>query len=283
MNQEHLDFCNQNLQNRSFPGLNLNDANFGGADLRGCNFCHAQLQGANFVGAKFGQTPRVFIGFRITAFIVSFVTFPAISQMGFGVLGNTPEVPAWSYTQALVASLAISGLGASFRGIFHQKSILEHVITTLSGAASAALLGFYYGGIIQNNNPQVAVISAFTASMITAILCFTFTSGLMRVIVAVTGFISNYGLTFLISSLAFAYLSTQNYFLGSIWGIFTLILLALTMRSLNLAILEITTNGITRFRGANLENAKFDLNLNQKQVDFTLTQHEFENIENNAF
>jgi uncharacterized protein YjbI with pentapeptide repeats len=92
---------------------------------------------------------------------------------------------------------------------------------------------------------------------------------LMRVIVAVAGFICNYGLTFLISSLAFAYLSTQNYFLGSIWGIFTLILLALTMRSLNLAMLEITTTGITRFRGANLENAKFDSNLNRKQVDFT--------------
>ncbi|NJL64502.1 MAG: hypothetical protein HC903_25110 [Methylacidiphilales bacterium] len=48
-----------------------------------------------------------------------------------------------------------------------------------------------------------------------------------------------------------------------------MLLLALTMRSLNLAILEITTTGITRFRGANLENAKFDSNLNRKNVDFT--------------
>jgi uncharacterized protein YjbI with pentapeptide repeats len=269
MNSHDLDFCNQNLRNRSFTGLQLNDANFSGADLRGCNFCNAQLQRANFVRAKFGQSPRVFISLRITAFIVLFVVFPAISEMGFGVLGNTPEIPAWSYTQALVASLAISALGTGLRRIFPEKSNLENVITTISGVASAALIGFYYGGIMQNNNPQVAVISALIASIIAAILCFIFTNGLMRVTVAVAGFICSYGLAFLISSLAFTYLSTQNYLFGSIWGILTLILLALTMRSLNLAIQEITTTGITKFRGANLDNARFDSDLNQKEVDFT--------------
>ncbi|MBD2513862.1 pentapeptide repeat-containing protein [Nostoc sp. FACHB-973] len=269
MNSDDLNFCNQNLRNRSFAGLQLNDANFSGADVRGCNFSNAQLQRANFVRAKFGQSPRVFISLRITAFIVLFVVFPAISEMGFGVLGNTPEIPAWSYTQALVVSLAISGLGTGLRRIFAEKSKLENIMTTISGVASAALIGFYYGGIIQNNNPQVAVISAFIASIFGAILCLIFRNGLMRVTVAVAGFICSYGLAFLISSVAFAYLSTQNYLFGSIWGILTLILLALTMRSLNLAVQEITTTGITKFRGANLENARFDSDLNQKAVDFT--------------
>ncbi|MBD2411690.1 hypothetical protein FACHB389_23765 [Nostoc calcicola FACHB-389] len=269
MNSDDLDFCNQNLRNHSFTGLQLNDANFSGADVRGCNFCNAQLQRANFVRAKFGQSPTVFISLRITAFIVLFVVFPAISEMGFGVLGNTPEIPAWSYTQALVASLAISGLGAGLRRIFPEKSNLENLITTISGVASSALIGFYYGGIIENNNPQVAVISASIAAIIAAILCFIFTNGLMWVTVAVAGFICSYGLAFLISSLAFTYLSTKNYLFGSIWGVLTLILLALTMRSLNLAIQEITTTGITKFRGANLDNARFDSDLNQKEVDFT--------------
>jgi uncharacterized protein YjbI with pentapeptide repeats len=264
-----IDFCNQNLQNRSFPGLELNHANFSRADVRGCNFCHAQLQGANFLGAKFGQPPKVFISLRITGLIVLFATFTAISQMAFGVLGNTPETPAWSYTKALIASLLISGFGASLRRIFHQQSILEQLITTLSGTASAALLGFYYGGTIQNNNPEFAVISALITSIFAAVLCFIFTHGLVRVFVAVAGFISNYGLAFLSSSLAFAYLSTGNYLFGTVWSIITLLLLTLTMRSLNLAILEITTTGITRFRGANLDNAKFDSNLNRKKVDFT--------------
>ncbi|NJL64501.1 MAG: pentapeptide repeat-containing protein [Methylacidiphilales bacterium] len=169
-----IDFCNQNLHNRSFPGLELNHANFSGADVRGCNFCHAQLQGANFLGAKFGQPPRVFISLRISALVVLFATFTAISHMTFGVLGNTPEIPAWSYTKALIVSLVISGLGASLRRIFHQQSILEKLITTLSGTTSAALLGFYYGGTIQNNNLQIAAISALITSIIAAVLCFLF-------------------------------------------------------------------------------------------------------------
>jgi hypothetical protein len=165
--------------------------------------------------------------------------------------------------------LAISGIGASLRRVFTQKSSLENLITTLSGVASAALIGFYYGGILQNKNPQFAAISAIVSSIIAAILCFVFKNGLMRVIVAVAGVICNYSLAFLISSFAFAYLSTQNYLMGSIWGILTVILLAVTMRSLNLAIQEITTTGITNFRGANLENARFDSDMNQKKVDFT--------------
>lgn len=264
-----IDFCNQNLQNRSFTGLQLNDANFSGADVRGCDFRHAQLQRANFIGAKFGQSPRIFIQLVITAFIVLLIAFPAVSEMGFGVLGNTPEIPAWSYTQALVISLIISGISASLRRFFQQKSMLEHIITTISGVASAALMGFYYGGIWQNNNPQSAAISALIAAILMAILRLTFANGLMLVIIAVAGFICNYGLAFLISSLAFAYLSTQNYLIGSIWGTLTTILLALTMRSLNLAIAEITTTGITNFRGANLENAQFDLDLHPNKVDFT--------------
>jgi Pentapeptide repeats (8 copies) len=267
MDSDRLNFCHQNLQSHSFSGLQLNDANFGGADVRGCDFSHAQLQRANFIGAKFGQIPRVFIGLRITGLIILLITFPAISQMGFGVLGNTPETPTWSYIVALVISLAISGLGASFRRTFVDLPILERIITALSGTASAALIGFYYGGIIQNNNPQFAAISAFVASIFAAILCLKLRNYWILVMISVAGFICGYALSFIISSVAFAYLSTQNYIIGGIWGIVTVVLLSLTMRSLNLAIREITTNGITKFRGANIENAKFDPNLNHQLVD----------------
>lgn len=269
MDNDNFSFCHQNLQNQSFKAMQLHDANFSGADVRGCDFSHAQLQKANFVKAKFGQSPRIFLSLRITALIVLCLTFIAVSEMAFGVIGNTPEIPAWSYTKALVVSLAISGLGASFRRVFTQESSLEKLMITISGVASAALIGFYYGGILQNKNPQFAVISALVSSIIAAILCFVFKNALMRVIVAVAGFTCNYGLAFLISSVAFAYLSTQNYLMGSIWGILTVILLVVTMRSLNLAIQEITTNGITNFRGANLENARFDSDINHKKVDFT--------------
>ncbi|BAB77079.1 pentapeptide repeat-containing protein (plasmid) [Anabaena sp. FACHB-709] len=269
MDRDNFNFCHQNLQNRSFKAMQLHDANFSGADVRGCDFSHAQLQRANFVKAKFGQSSRIFMSLRITAFIVLCLTFVAVSEMAFGVIGNTPEIPAWSYTKALVVSLAISGLGASFRRVFNQESSLENLITTISGVSSAALIGCYYGGVLQNKNPQFAAISAIISSIVVAILCFVSKNDLMRVIVAVAGFVCNYGLAFLISSVAFAYLSTQNYLIGSIWGILTVILLTVTMRSLKLAIQEITANGITNFRGANLENARFDSDMDHKKVDFT--------------
>jgi hypothetical protein len=264
MDSDRLNFCHQNLQSHSFSRLQLNDANFSGADVRGCDFSYAQLQRANFIGAKFGQIPRVFIGLRITGLIILLIVFPAISQMGFGVLGNTPETPTWSYIVALVISLAISGIGASLRRIFIDLPILERVITTFSGIASAALIGFYYGGSLQNNNPQFAAISALIASITMAILCLKSRSYWILVMISVAGFICSYALTFLVSSVAFAHLSTQNYVIGGIWGILTVVLLGLTMRSLNLASREITTNGITKFKGANLDNAKFDPNFNHK-------------------
>jgi Pentapeptide repeats (8 copies) len=251
-----LNFTNQNLQNRSFEGLNLNGANFSGADIRGCNFNHAQLQGANFAETKIGQAPRVFISLLIIAFVVIIITFQAISQMSFGVLGRTPEESSWSYSVALFVSLGIAGLCASLVGIIQPS--MRQLLTIISGTASGALLGFYYGGSLQNN-PQVAIISAVAASLMMAFVCFKFRrSGFVRLLIVIAGCVANYGFAFLLSSLTFAFLSTQNIILGSILILFVLSATASTMFSLQLVIKQITSIGVTSFQGANLFNAKFD-------------------------
>ncbi len=264
----HLNFTNQNLQNRIFKGLDLRNANFSGADIRGCDFSNAQLQNTNFTKVKIGQPPRFLITLIFIAFLTAIIAFQAISQMSFGVLGRTPEESAWSYTVALFVSLGIAGIFAAIRGMIHRNEILQRIATTLLGATSGALLGFYYGGSSQNNNPQIAVMSSAIACLIMAIISFYITKPYMRVTVAALGFIAAYGFAFLIWSLAVAYLSTQNLILASILSIFALSAIVLTMFCLKLAIQEITTPRITSFRYADLTNAKLD-NINLKKADFT--------------
>jgi uncharacterized protein YjbI with pentapeptide repeats len=264
----HLKFTNQNLQNRIFKGLDLQNVNFTGADIRGCDFSNAQLQNANFTKVKVGQTPRFLMTLIFIALLTAIIAFPAISQMSFGVLGQTPEESAWSYTVALFVTLGIAGTFAAIRGIIHRNLLLQRIATTLSSASSGALLGFYYGGSSQNNNPQIAVISSAIASLITAIISFYITKPYMRVTVAALGFISAYGFAFLILSLALAYLSTQNLILGSISSIFASSAIVLTMFCLKLVIKEIITSRITSFRYADLTNAKLD-NINLRKADFT--------------
>lgn len=142
----HLNFSNQNLQNRIFKGLDLRNVNFSGADIRGCDFSNAKLQNANFTKVKIGQLPRFLITLIFIALLSAIIAFQAISQMSFGVLGRTPEESAWSYTVALFVSLGIAGICTAIRGMFHRNEILQRIATTLSGATSGALLGFYYGG-----------------------------------------------------------------------------------------------------------------------------------------
>lgn len=195
------------------------------------------------MGVKINQPSGVLIIVLITVITVTIATFKAVSQMSFGILGQTPEESAWSYTVALVISLAIAGLSSSFRGLIYNR-MLNRIVTTLSGTTSAALLGFYYGGSSQNNNFLIAIISAVIAALVGAIICIKFNQRPVRVAVAVAGGIANYGLAFLLSSLAFGYLSTQNIILGSLWSCVTLITIALTMYSFNLAIQEITRTNL---------------------------------------
>jgi Pentapeptide repeats (8 copies) len=260
-------FTNQNLQNRTFKGLDLRNANFGGADIRGCDFSYAQLQNANFTEVKVGQAPRFLIILIVVAFLNIIIAFPAVSQMSFGVLGRTPEESSWSYTVALFVSLGIAGTFAAIRGIIYRNLILQRIATILSGAASGALLGFYYGGSSQNNNPQIAVMSSAIAFLVMAIISFYITLPYVIVTVAALGFIAAYGFTFLILSLALAYLSTQNLILGIIFSFFALCAIAMTIFCLKLVIQEIATSGITSFRYADLTNAKLD-SIDFKKADF---------------
>lgn len=259
MANSQLNFANQDLRNCSFKGQNLNHADFSGADLRGCDFSYALLQGANFQGVRFGQSFRQLLMLIGVAAMVALLTFNAFSQMIFGALSKTPSDPSWSFVIALYVSLAISGTFGAARAIIGKKSaILGRITLIISGAASGALIGFFYGGITTNNNPKMAIVGAVLGGLIIAItLILHVGRRLMVVAVAVAGAVAGYGLAFLVGAIAIAYLSVQNLLWGMVWGTLSITYIALTMVSLNFTVTEIKAVG-TSFRGADLTNTKFD-------------------------
>lgn len=253
-----FNFANQDLRNRSFRGQNLNAADFSGCDIRGCDFGYALLQGANFTQVRMGQTPKYFILLTFIALIVAVVAINAVIRMIFGALGRTPAEPAWSFVFALYTSLGIAGVCSGLRVIISTQSIIWRIATTLSGAASGALLSFFYAGSSTDNNPKIAIAAAVVGGIVMAVISLLFRRGLVAVVVSTAGAVTGYGFAFFIGTLAIACFSTQNWILGILWASLSITYLWLTMNSLILGIQEIRQTGRTSFKGADLTNAKFE-------------------------
>jgi hypothetical protein len=253
-----LNFANQDLRNRSFKSQNLNGANFSGCDLRGCDFSHALLQGANFERVKTGQTPRQFIPSVVLAGAVALLSVDAFSKMIFGLLGRTPAEGGWSFVIALGVSLAISGTFSGLRVMMRPKSLARRIATIVSGAASAALLGFFYGGSTTDNNVQIAIAGAVLGGVLMALICLRVRRPIVSVAVAAAGAVAGYGFAFFIGATAIAYLSVQKFVWGVFWSALSLGYIGLTMNSLTLLVREIRQGCGTSFRRADLTNAKFD-------------------------
>jgi hypothetical protein len=253
-----LNFTNRDLRNRSFKGQNLNGADFSGCDIRGCDFSYALLQNANFERVSAGQTPRQFVTLVGVAAIVALLAADAFSQMIFGALGRTAAEPGWSFILALGISLAIAGAFAPAKVLLGNKSLAGRLASAVSGAASGALLGFFYAGSTTNNNPQIATIGAVLGGLVMAMAIFRWNRGGLAVAVAVAGAIAGYGFAFLIGATAIAFFSSQRWIMAAVWGTVSVSYMWLTLNSLALAVREMRSIGMTSFRGADLTNAKFD-------------------------
>ncbi|NEP12624.1 MAG: hypothetical protein F6K14_20935 [Symploca sp. SIO2C1] len=120
-----------------------------------------------------------------------------------------------------------------------SKSMVERVATTLSGAASGALLGFYYGGTTTNNNPKIAIAGAVFGAVVIAIAIILVRRRFVAVAVTVAGALAGYGFAFLIGAIAIAHLSAQRLLAGVIWGSLSVGYIWLTLNSLTLVVREI--------------------------------------------
>jgi hypothetical protein len=176
------------------------------------------------------------------AFVVAILSFHAASQMIFGVLGRTPEDLSWSYTVALVVGLLASSIALAI-GTFTPKNYLtSRIAIATSAAISGAWLGVYYGGILAGGkNPQIGGVVAVMTAVLMVVTNFYLRKRLMTIVITVMGTVATYGLAFLCSSAAFAFLSTDNFLWGSIWGIFCLGEIALTMVFLDFLVREIAS------------------------------------------
>ncbi|MEL6457080.1 MAG: pentapeptide repeat-containing protein [Cyanobacteria bacterium J06621_15] len=271
MNHQNLDFSKKNLKNRSFKGQNLNGANFSFSDIRGCNFSHTSLQEANFDNVKAGQTPQTLLFLITIAFISTIIFFHAVSQMVFGVIERTPESPVWVYAIALLISLAITGTASTVMSLVNRnnKKILYRILIIISGAASGAVLGFFYGGTAGGGkNPQIAIMSAILAGLIMAISSFSFQKGFITITLSIGGTVANYGFAFLAGTRAIAFLNTQNFFWGFCLSFITFIYIGFTLISLRYTLKGITNYSVTSFRYSNLTNASFN-NAKLGLSDFT--------------
>ena len=112
---------------------------------------------------------KLFLSILVAVFSTT-VAINAISPMLFGSMGKTTASTSWNYILALYIVLAlIAPLSVVGQSEFKHRAIscfAKHLTAILAGA----LLGFYYGGIRSNHNPQIALLSAIILGATMAIL-----------------------------------------------------------------------------------------------------------------
>ena len=261
-----LDFSNRDLRNRSFRGRDLSGADFRGADIRGCDFGHAQLVRANFERARTGQTRRqVFLPLGVAGGLALALAY-GLSHMVFGALGQTPEQPAWMSVVMLHIFSGVAGVSSASRALVGW-GVIGRAGLYLSGACSAALIGFFYLGSYFDQSLKAAIAGAVAGAGL-AIVLSLMAEKPMGVIVPAMGTMAAYGFSFLVWTAAIAHLSARQYIWGVGLGALSLVYVGFALCSLRAVGYGVSQLTGTSFRGANLTNAQIHQG-NLKNTDFS--------------
>jgi hypothetical protein len=173
---------------------------------------------------------------------VAFLSFPAASSLVFGMVGRVPEESGWSGTVASFAGLVLStvALGASM--LHPRKSLTSRISIAISAALSGSWLGFYYGDMVSGFKAQPpALIIAALSALLMAAMGFYWQIRLVTITITILGIIAAYGLAFMCSTAAFAFLSTDHFWEGCFWGGFSLIVIGSIVFLISLLTKEIKT------------------------------------------
>ncbi|MCC3408162.1 MAG: pentapeptide repeat-containing protein [Microcoleus sp. PH2017_10_PVI_O_A] len=251
-------FSNQVLCNRSFRGQVLNGADFGGADVRGCNFSNAQLEGANFIGAKMGLSGRQIGVLSGVAIAICLIVGDVVTRLILGTQGQIPESRSWPFVLLLYGVLSVAGMAGAIARTHPPRSKLGRFAGTISAILSGALLGFFYAGTATNNNSQAALVGMAIGGVLMFFVNSRIRRQFAKVAIAAAGSVATYGGAFLFSATASAFASTQKLFLGTCFGLLSLLYLWFAFVSFSAIVREIANAEGTSFRGANLTGAKFD-------------------------
>ncbi|MDJ0576616.1 MAG: hypothetical protein QNJ65_15785 [Xenococcaceae cyanobacterium MO_234.B1] len=171
----------------------------------------------------------------IVAVLVSILAFDAIANMVLGSLGKTPETSEWNYILILYIFLATIGVIAVASNIKTQLKLFNRfqpLVPILSATLNCALLGFYYGGSMTNNNPQVGIITAIALGMIGTILSLK-QQQIIIILTAPIATIAAYGFAFYAGTNAIALFNVSKLLGGILWGIICLIYIGITITNLS--------------------------------------------------
>jgi len=253
-------FSNQILRNRSFQGQVLNGADFSGADIRGCNFRNAQLAGANFIGAKIGLSRRQIAVLSAGAIAICLVVGDVLTRLILGAQGQVPGSGSWPFVLLLYGVLSAAGFASAIASKQPKTSKAGRLARTISAILSGALLGFFYAGTATNNNSQAAIAGMAIGGVLMFFVSSRIRGQFAQVAIASAGSVATYAAAFLCSATASAFLSTHKLFWGMCFGLLSLLYLWFAFVSFSAIVREIGNAEGTSFRGANLADAKFDIN-----------------------
>ena len=169
----------------------------------------------------------------IAVAITSWWAFNAISIMLFGSLGTTPKNSDWNYILLLYVFIATIGIVAFIANIKSRLKIwktFSFVAAVLSVTLSFALLGFYYGGSLSDNNPQIATITAIVLGTLGTILALKKNQIVLAASMTVAT-IAAYGFAFYAGTNAVAYFSVSKLFGGIVWSMVCLLYIGLTINN----------------------------------------------------
>lgn len=183
---------------------------------------------ANFSN-NFFQRDRV-IASPFIASMLGIFFIHGITEMLFGVMGTTQASKGWSYTIALFSFLCLGG--SSLGVVFLTRSRKWQLFGCLVSAFfSGALLGFYYGGIFSQGDPQNAMISAIVTAL--TMCCLTwFLPQFFALTTTVWGGICAYAFALVAGVYSVSAIAVKVWFPGIIWGIACCSFLIVTLGTL---------------------------------------------------
>jgi hypothetical protein len=165
------------------------------------------------------------------AVAVATIAVQVTIDLGFSSLGQTPGDRSWSYVIALWVTLGISGLGTAVSTwLLNWFGVLNRV---LSGIASGALVGFYYGGIWADRDPQMAVKGAILGGVVLGILQVVwFRKATMQAALGSAAMVMSYALALLVGGWAIAAFYAEHWLIGVGCAAISLLYFICTLRSL---------------------------------------------------
>lgn len=253
-------FADRDLRNRSFQGQILNGADFSGADIRGCNFSNAQLVGANFERVKTGLSRRQLISILLTIAIVFFLLGDVLGRLIFNAQGEVPGSHSWSFVILLYTVLMVAGLAAGITAICGKTYALGRVAIAVSSILSGAIVGFFYLGVLSNNNPILALAGMLAGGSLMYFVNSQWHSQLAKIAIAAAAAaaITAYGATFLLSATASSFLSVEIIFpWGVVFTLLSLVYFWLALVSFFHVVFQVQQAVGTSFKKANLTDAIF--------------------------